>query len=94
VPELNKIYESYKDKGLDLLSVNCGEAREDVQQTINNNGIKYAVLLDLEGKVAQTYKVQYIPLNILVDINGNIVYRDNPVPSEEMIDKYLDELKI
>jgi len=44
-------------------------------------------LLDPDGKTAAAYKVQYIPLNILVDINGKIIYRENGIPSEELIKK-------
>jgi hypothetical protein len=47
------------------------------------------VLLDTDRKVFAQYKSQYIPLNILVNMQGKIIYRDNPIPSEEVIKKAL-----
>lgn len=84
---MNKLYESYKGKKIELLSINCGEEKSTIQETINTKGIKYNTLLDPDGKTATAYKVQYIPLNILLDINGKIIYRDNSVPSEDLIKK-------
>jgi peroxiredoxin len=94
VPELNKLYESYKNKGLELLAINCGEDKSDVQKTINDKKIQYPVLLDPDGKVVKTYAVEAIPLSIVVDSNGKILYNDNSIPSEDLIKKSLSEIKI
>jgi thioredoxin-related protein len=40
------------------------------------------VLYDGEGKVMKAYKVQGIPLFVLVNKEGNVVYRESMLPSD------------
>ncbi len=46
--------------------------------------------LDSIAKVAMLYKVRGIPLNIILDKDGIIKYRDNRPPSKEILDKLLN----
>jgi hypothetical protein len=48
------------------------------------------VALDSIAKVAMLYKVRGIPLNIILDKDGIIKYRDNRPPSKEILDKLLN----
>jgi len=90
---LNKIYEAHKGKPYELLAINLGEDKSQINNTISGSGIKYNVLTDTETSTMTGYGVEFIPLNILIDVNGKIVYRDNAVPSEDLINKSIGEVK-
>lgn len=90
VPELNELYAEYKGKNFELLTINSDETIEEVQQVIKDEGIKYRVLLDPENSTGDPYNIMYIPLNVLVDINGKVVYSEaGELPSTDLIDKAL-----
>jgi peroxiredoxin len=90
---LNKIYESYKGKPYELLAINLGDDKSQITGTISEKGIKYNVLADTESSTMSGYGIEFIPLNILIDVNGKIVHRDNPIPSEDLINKAIAEVK-
>jgi peroxiredoxin len=75
IPELNKIYQEYSQKGLEVLAVNIAEKSNKVSRFVVNRGINYTVLLDIDGKVADLYQVQGIPLNMILNKNGVILHK-------------------
>ena len=71
---MQKIYDDYKDKGLEIVSVNQGDARDLVDKFIREKKWSFPIVLD-SGKVSTDYKVTSVPTNILVNAKGQIVYR-------------------
>jgi len=94
VPELNEIYNLYKNKGLEILAINMAEEKKEVLRAIEENNIIYRVLLDIDGVAASSYEVfKFIPTHVLVDINGNVIYYEyRTLPSKELIEKNLPGL--
>ncbi len=61
-----------------------------MKQVIKDKGIKYRVLLDPENSTGDPYNVMYIPLNVLVDMNGKVVFSEaGDLPETSLIDKTL-----
>ena len=87
---MNELYDTYKGKNFEILTINSDESIDDVKQVIKDEGIKYRVLLDPENSTGDPYNIMYIPLNVLVDINGKVVYSEaGELPSTDLIDKAL-----
>ncbi len=75
IPGIEKIYESYKDKGVVVLAVSMDDGGWDaVQSFVKENGIKYTVLKGDED-VAQKYQVRSIPMLLVLDKEGKISKR-------------------
>lgn len=74
IPELIKLQEQYKGKNLEILGVNIQESAEKIKPFLDNNKINYNTILDIKGDVARSYEVQGIPMNVLIDKKGNIIY--------------------
>lgn len=89
IPLLKEYYSELKDKGLNVLSIDIQESAKKVKSLADKQEINYPVVLDSKADVARLYKVLGIPLNIVLDKNGVIVYKDNRPPDKELLKKLL-----
>ena len=67
---LQSLHESHPE--LVLLLLDLEEDANVVQGYVDEMGITYRVLLDLDGKVGKLYKVVYIPTELFIDADGII----------------------
>ncbi len=79
IPYLNEWYKKYEDKGLVIIGLQTPEfsferIQKNVENAVENFGIKYPVVLDNDFSTWQAYKNQYWPRKYLIDIDGYIVY--------------------
>jgi peroxiredoxin len=77
MPHLNTIYNSYKDKGLELLAVDTdGVDADTVVKTMKEVGldVDFPILLDMDFVITDTYTNFLVPLTIVVDKVGVIQY--------------------
>lgn len=89
IPLLKSYYNQFKDKGLNVLGIDIQESEKKVKSFVEKQQIDYPVALDLNADIARLYKVIGIPLNIILDKNGIIVYKENKPPSKEFLEKLL-----
>ncbi len=83
IPSIEKIYKTYKDKGLVVLAVSLDEGGWDsVKSFIAEYGITYTVLKGTED-VAVNYQVRTIPMLLVLDKEGRISKRYLGFGSEE-----------
>ena len=78
-PNVVRMYEQYKDKGFDILSVSLDSARDRWLQAIEQDKLAWKHVSDLKGwsnAVAQMYEVQGIPKTFLIDPQGKIIATD------------------
>jgi len=82
----------YSSKGLEILAI-CLDNNEDaIKSTTASFNLTYRVLYDRGGMTARAYNVTGIPLNLVVDKNGVIRYRNmgyDPSAIKSVIDKLL-----
>ena len=72
IPDLEKIYEDYSDKGLLIIGVYSEDTMEDeVDEILSSSGVTYPVLRYVAA--FDEYKTGYVPTTIFVDKNGNII---------------------
>ena len=75
MPSMEALFNRYKDKGLEMLAVNCLEKENEVIAFMESNGLTFPTALDLEGRVSNSYGIQGIPTTFLIDRSGNLVVR-------------------
>lgn len=74
-PSLNKLYQQYHDKGLEILAVSIWEEDDaKPQQEMNQRGYPFITLLHGE-KVAEQYQVSGTPTTVFISRTGEIIWR-------------------
>lgn len=89
IPLLKEYYNEFKDEGLNVLGIDIQESVKKVKSLADKNKINYPVVLDSKAVAARLYKVVGIPLNIVLDRDGIIVYKANKPPEKEFLKKLL-----
>ena len=76
IPELNKIYSEYQDKGVAIVGVNCDGPRSTakVLPMARSLNIQYPVLLDINSDLMNELSLANFPTLIAVNEMGKIVY--------------------
>jgi thiol-disulfide isomerase/thioredoxin len=99
IPELNTIYDQFKDKGVSIISINCDGPRSVAKVGPMSKSLKmnYPVLLDIDSTVKTQLNLAAFPTLILVDTKGKIVWiHEGFVSGDEkeiiaQIEKYSNE---
>jgi peroxiredoxin len=88
-PKIALLQQKMGEKEMQVFGINVGEGDtvEKLKRYQEGHPVAWPILYDDGGKVSRTYRVQGIPLFVLVDKDGSIVYRGNDVP--ENPSKYL-----
>jgi len=76
IPELNKVYEKFKDQGVSFISINCDGPRSIAKAVPMSNSLKiaYPLLLDINSDVKNQLNLAAFPTLIIVNEVGKIVY--------------------
>lgn len=75
--EMPDIQRFYEDEDVVVLAVNLSHTEDSlstVKSFIEDGGFTFPVLLDKEGKVAETYKVYAYPTSYFIDSDGRVQY--------------------
>lgn len=90
VKEINGIFHEYAARGLAVYSVNVGDSRKNIEQFIKKYKINYPVLQDPGGKTSgEKLDLVSLPLNVVVDGTGRVMYRGVIPPSERVLEMAL-----
>lgn len=94
-PDLVKIYNQFKDNGLDIVSVSLDTDEAKWKKAIADDNLSWPNhVSDLKGwnnDVAQMYMIAFIPQNLILDKNGMIIEKN--LPAEKMEDLLSSMLK-
>ncbi len=89
-PQLVKVYNKYKDKGLDIVSVSLDTDENAWKKGIADDNLSWMNhVSDLKGwnnAVANQYTIAFIPQNLILDQNGKIIEKNLPM---EKLDEFL-----
>ena len=69
---LRRMEQTLREDNVEVLSVNQGEAAEQVRQFVAKEGIPFHVVLDPDGAVSASYRVTSLPTMVLIDRRGTV----------------------
>ena len=97
IPSIVKNYEKYKDQGFEILGITLQSGDDaEIAKVVEENGIKYPILIDERLKVAtKVYGLAGpIPLKVMIGCDGKVKYShvgDYP-PGEDEIPYVIEDL--
>jgi cytochrome c biogenesis protein CcmG/thiol:disulfide interchange protein DsbE len=74
IPEINRLHNTYKEKGLAVIGINCDKSSRKVPNFIKKHKIEYYVAID--AGTAKGYDVQAYPTLVAVDSFGRVIWQD------------------
>ena len=76
MPKLNEIYTQFKDNGLQVIGISCDGPRSisKVPAVVNNLGVTYHILTDINCEVMNTYQYQAFPTLIMINSDNEVIY--------------------
>jgi peroxiredoxin len=81
MPALNEFVATAEKSGVAVLAVNLGEDQEAVKSTVVEKGYQGTVLLDPNAQSLQTYRINAIPVTILIGKDGTVqAYHSGSTP--------------
>lgn len=94
MPRIVEIYEKYEEQGVKVVSIDSGDRSQAAEDFLDENNVRHLVLNDLENGVMDAYRVFAIPVTVMVDHEGRMVYRHIGFAPEmqERFEKELDTL--
>jgi peroxiredoxin len=96
---ISEVYEDWQEEtGVKLIAVSIDQAQNinKVKPLVDNHGWPYEVLLDPNSDFKRALGIQMIPYVLIVDGDGNIVYKHNGYTEgaeEELIQKVRELVK-
>ncbi len=93
-PNVVNAYQNFKNKNFTVLGVSLDQAKPNWLEAIKADNLTWTHVSDLKywnNEVAQLYRIQSIPANLLIDPSGKIIARD--IRGEELQRKLKELLK-
>jgi peroxiredoxin len=80
MPGLDAVYRRYKDQGLEILGVNFGQSRMEIDDAARRTGVTFPLLSDPLKIAMRRYAVIGTPTSFIIDAQGVIRERiDGPL---------------
>ena len=91
-PDIQAVYDAYKDQGLVVLTISLGEDPGTVRGYANRTHLTYPIGVDQTTEVAALYRIVGIPTHYFIDSNG--ILRDLRIGglSKDVMEKKVKEL--
>lgn len=92
IPELITLYNKYKDKGFNIIGISIDNNENDWKNYLRSNPLPWLSLLG-EGKIiTKRYDFEYIPYNLLVDSEGNVIGKNlHGKELSQFVDRYYNK---
>jgi peroxiredoxin len=74
MPALNALYEKYRSAGFMLFGVNVDGESANAAQMADRLKVSYPILFDTDKRASALYRIDAMPMTVLVDRDGKIRY--------------------
>jgi peroxiredoxin len=92
MPAIQRVYDRYKDKGLEVVAVNIAEPDVTVNGFVRHLDLTFPVLLDRDREVTRLYGIGPIPSSIFVSPDGKVVRKVSGQMAEGQIESMVLEV--
>ncbi len=93
MPYINNQYLQYKDKGVQVLSIDIQEPKLAVNQFAERYKLDFPIMIDTDKEVMNVYGIDPLPATFLIDKNGDVVKYHTGEMTENMIKDFMEKIK-
>ncbi|MCM3114676.1 thiol-disulfide oxidoreductase ResA [Neobacillus sp. MER 74] len=93
MPYINNQYHQYKDKGVQVLTVDIQESELAVNQFAERLKLDFPIMIDTDKEVMNTYGIDPLPATFLIDKNGKVVNYYTGELTEEKVREFMEKIK-
>jgi len=93
MPYLNKQYQHYKNEGVEILAVNVGETKIEIENFVKQHKLTFPIIVDHKAEVQTAYNILPLPTTVLIDSEGRIIKYHLGEMDEKTINEYMEMLK-
>jgi len=93
MPAMERQYQQFKDKGVQVLAVNIAQSNFEVQKFVDEYDLTFPVVIDKTKSVMQAYNVGQLPASFLVSPDGKVKRIPPGELSEEQIQSLMESIK-
>lgn len=93
-PQMNRLNQAFKDKGLQIIGINLDEIPEDAISFLKTNSAEFMITSDPNQRCAKDFDVKAMPSSYLIDSKGIIreIYLGARNEQAEVIHKKIQQL--
>lgn len=93
LPDFDKAYSEYGDR-IDFFMVNLlsREDEETARSFVAESGYSFPIFYDKYREISKEYKIQYIPVTLVFDKNGTLVYNKVGQASPDELAVWIDSV--
>ena len=81
--DLNQQLFQFESSGIEVLAVNVMESRTRIKLFLSSLPVKFKILLDEDGEVANSYNLVGVPTYVLIDKDGVVRFNNNYFPQKD-----------
>lgn len=89
VPRINEIHGKYSEKGLAVLGASAQDPKDKIAAARDKWGMKYPLRVYYMNDNIEYFKLSAVPLNIVFDAHGNLVYKHRMPPPDSLLEMLL-----
>jgi peroxiredoxin len=89
-PNVVRAYEAFKDKNFTILGVSIDTKEDAWKQAVKQDGLVWTQILDRSQQISNTYGINAIPKNFLIDPTGKIIAKN--LRGDDLMDKLKEVL--
>jgi peroxiredoxin len=93
MPYINNQYHQYKDKGVQVLTVDIQESELVVNQFAERLKLDFPIMIDTDKEVMSTYGIDLLPATFLIDKQGKVVNYYTGELSEDKVREFMEKIK-
>lgn len=94
MPDMQQLYEE-QDVPVEILAINLTateQSEEGITEFVNDFGLSFPILMDMNSETADKYKVQAVPASYMIDTTGRISFVAPGALNKELMSQEVEKM--
>lgn len=92
MPDIEALYQKYKDRGFTVIAVDQQESPAAVQQYFQEMGLSFLPVIDSTGEIFNLYRVVALPTSYFIDAEGIVRFQHRGMMTREQMESYARQI--